>query len=138
MAGVSAGTVDRILHNRGKVSEKSRAKVEQVLKEVDYKMNIHASAISFRKEFTIVIAIEFLQMLSKPDTDNVIEIILFLVARHMIVGETTPMENLISIVGITILIILRWFIHDLRRKYEREQAARRAEGKSDVSAPPKS
>ncbi len=57
MAGVSAGTVDRILHNRGKVSEKSRAKVEQVLKEVDYKMNIHASAISFRKEFTIVIAI---------------------------------------------------------------------------------
>ena len=57
MAGVSAGTVDRVLHNRGKVSEKNRIKVEQVLEEVGYKMNIHASAISFRKEFKIVIAI---------------------------------------------------------------------------------
>lgn len=57
MAGVSAGTVDRILHNRGNVSAKSRARVERVLREVDYKMNIHASAISFRKECTIAIVI---------------------------------------------------------------------------------
>lgn len=57
LAGVSAGTVDRVLHNRGNVSAKTRARVECVLREVDYKMNIRASAISFRKEFTIVIAI---------------------------------------------------------------------------------
>ena len=40
MAGVSAGTVDRILHNRGKVSKASREAVEKVLSEVDYKYNI--------------------------------------------------------------------------------------------------
>ena len=44
--------------------------------------------------FTIVIAIEFLQMLSRPNTDNVIEILIFLVARHMIVGENTPVQDL--------------------------------------------
>ena len=54
LAGVSAGTVDRILHNRGNVSEKSREAVEKVLAEVGYKYNIHASAISFRKEFRII------------------------------------------------------------------------------------
>lgn len=56
MAGVSAGTVDRILHNRGKVSKASREAVEKVLSEVDYKYNIHTSAISLRKEYRIVIS----------------------------------------------------------------------------------
>lgn len=56
MAGVSAGTVDRILHNRGKVSQSSREAVEKVLSEVDYKYNIHTSAISLRKEYRIVIS----------------------------------------------------------------------------------
>lgn len=57
MAGVSAGTVDRILHNRGNVSAKSRIAVEKVLAEVGYKYNIHTSAISVKKEFRIVITI---------------------------------------------------------------------------------
>ena len=57
MAGVSAGTVDRILHNRGNVSRESREAVERVLAEVDYKYNIHSSAISLRKEYNIVISI---------------------------------------------------------------------------------
>ena len=34
MAGVSAGTVDRVLHNRGDVSSKSKAKVQKVLDEI--------------------------------------------------------------------------------------------------------
>ena len=40
-AGVSSGTVDRILHNRGNVSDKARIAVEKVLKQVGYKPNIH-------------------------------------------------------------------------------------------------
>lgn len=56
MAGVSAGTVDRILHNRGNVSQASREAVEKVLAQVGYKYNIHASAISFRKEYNIIIS----------------------------------------------------------------------------------
>ena len=36
MAGVSAGTVDRVLHNRGDVSRTSREKVQKVLDEIDY------------------------------------------------------------------------------------------------------
>ena len=38
-AGVSAGTVDRVLHQRGDVSEKSRLKVQQVLDEINYQPN---------------------------------------------------------------------------------------------------
>lgn len=55
MSGVSAGTVDRIIHNRGNVSEKSRKAVEATLKKVGYKPNLHTSAVSLQKSFNIVI-----------------------------------------------------------------------------------
>ncbi|NLO71831.1 MAG: substrate-binding domain-containing protein [Porphyromonadaceae bacterium] len=54
LAGVSAGTVDRIVHNRGNVSKKSREAVEKVLKEVNYRPNIHMSSISLKKKYDIL------------------------------------------------------------------------------------
>lgn len=55
MAGVSAGTVDRVLHNRGNVSYSSREAVERVLADVDYRYNIHTSAVSLKKGYRIAI-----------------------------------------------------------------------------------
>lgn len=54
MAGVSPGTVDRILHNRGKVSEKAARKVAEVLQNNGYKQNLHTSAVSLKKEYHII------------------------------------------------------------------------------------
>ncbi|MFV0391143.1 MAG: substrate-binding domain-containing protein [Paludibacteraceae bacterium] len=54
LAGVSTGTVDRIIHGRGNVSKKRREAVESVLKEVNYKPNIHMSSISLKKKYNIV------------------------------------------------------------------------------------
>lgn len=56
LAGVSAGTVDRIIHNRGNVSPKAREAVEQALAKLNYKTNIHLSAISLRKSYKIAVA----------------------------------------------------------------------------------
>ena len=55
LSGVSPGTVDRILHNRDKVSKEARAKVEAVLAKADYRCNIHTSALSLRKSFSIAV-----------------------------------------------------------------------------------
>lgn len=49
MAGVSTGTVDRILHNRGKVSPEAMAAVQKVLSTQSYKYNLHTSAVAFKK-----------------------------------------------------------------------------------------
>lgn len=57
LAGVSAGTVDRVLHKRGNVSRERREAVEKILAEVGYKYNIHTSAVSFRKVIKITIVI---------------------------------------------------------------------------------
>ncbi len=55
MAGVSVGTVDRVIHNRGNVSPKSKIAVDKVLKKVDYKPNLHLSSISMKKKYHIII-----------------------------------------------------------------------------------
>ena len=55
IAGVSPGTVDRVLHNRGDVSESSRQRVEEALAKMNYKPNIHVSALSLKKKYTFVI-----------------------------------------------------------------------------------
>jgi LacI family transcriptional regulator len=60
LAGVSVGTVDRVLHNRGRVSPEAMAAVQAVLEKQSYKYNLHTSAVALRKSkksFWIVVAI---------------------------------------------------------------------------------
>lgn len=54
MAGVSKGTVDRVLHDRGEVSPKSREKVLKVIEELGYKPNFYASILASQKKHRIV------------------------------------------------------------------------------------
>ena len=51
LAGVSVGTVDRVLHNRPNVSEEARTKVEKAIKEMDYRPNVYASALAYNKTY---------------------------------------------------------------------------------------
>ncbi|MDR0429667.1 MAG: LacI family DNA-binding transcriptional regulator [Tannerellaceae bacterium] len=54
LSGVSTGTVDRILHKRGKVSPEAQAKVEKVLKEINYQPNLIARSLALKKNYKIV------------------------------------------------------------------------------------
>lgn len=51
-AGVSVGTVDRVLHNRPNVSKKTLEKVNKALDELDYRPNMYASALAYNKTYT--------------------------------------------------------------------------------------
>lgn len=53
LAGVSKGTVDRVVHNRGEVSEKSRLKVLEVISSMGYRPNIYASMLASRRRYLI-------------------------------------------------------------------------------------
>lgn len=54
LAGVSVGTVDRVLHGRPNVSEVSRKKVEKALSEMNYTPNMYASALAHNKTYHFV------------------------------------------------------------------------------------
>ncbi len=50
-AGVSSGTVDRVLHNRPNVSKKALAKVKAALEEMNYEPNAYASALASNRRY---------------------------------------------------------------------------------------
>ena len=58
----------------------------------------------------VVIGVEFLKMLCKPNTQNIIEALIFVIARHMIVQTTTAGEDLISVISICMLFLFRRFM----------------------------
>ena len=51
-AGVSIGTVDRVLHQRGEVSDETRSKILKIISEFDYRPNILASSLASKKVIT--------------------------------------------------------------------------------------
>lgn len=57
MAGVSVGTVDRVIHNRGRVSEENRKKVQAILEMVHYQPNLMARSLASKKQYHFVAVI---------------------------------------------------------------------------------
>lgn len=49
-AGVSIGTVDRVLHDRGRVSEETRQRVLQLVQEMGYQPNTAVRALAIRRK----------------------------------------------------------------------------------------
>ena len=56
-ANVSTATVDRVLHNRTGVSEKTKKRINAIIKELDYQPNILASRLASKKIITLAILI---------------------------------------------------------------------------------
>src|SRR5690349_21349416 len=63
LAGVSVGTVDRVLHNRGRVSDDALKKVTAVMEQIDYKPNLIARTLGSNKNYRIA------ALLPDPKTD---------------------------------------------------------------------
>lgn len=57
LAGVSEGTVDRVLHNRGKVSKTATEKVNRVLADINYTPNLIARTLGTNRTYHLIIII---------------------------------------------------------------------------------
>ncbi|WP_136467030.1 LacI family DNA-binding transcriptional regulator [Flagellimonas onchidii] len=55
LANVSPGTVDRVIHNRKGVSEKTAQRIREILKEHDFKVNRIAQSLAMKKRYTIAV-----------------------------------------------------------------------------------
>ena len=54
-AKVSIGTVDRVLHDRGRVSEETRNRVQRIVQELRYRPNIHARNLSLDRVYRFAV-----------------------------------------------------------------------------------
>ena len=53
LADVSLGTVDRVIHKRGKVSKETEKKILDIIEKVNYKPNIYARGLVLNKHYRI-------------------------------------------------------------------------------------
>ena len=58
-AKLSIGTVDRVIHGRGRVSKKTEQKIKEIIKQTGYKTNIHARNLSMRKTYRFGVIMPF-------------------------------------------------------------------------------
>ena len=64
----------------------------------------------FALAFNAVIGIEFLKMLCRHNMSSAVEVLLFAIARQMVIEHTTPVENLLMVTSIAILFATRKFL----------------------------
>ena len=61
------------------------------------------------RSLDIVIGIEFIKMLAKHSPGSSLEVLLYAIARHMVVGHDSALENLLSVCAIALIFIVRKF-----------------------------
>lgn len=66
----------------------------------------------------LIIGVEFLKMLLKPNTDTILEVLIFVIARHMVVRTTTSLEDLLSVISVGILVAIRKYFGTFRQEKE--------------------
>ncbi|MDC2890775.1 LacI family DNA-binding transcriptional regulator [Psychrosphaera algicola] len=62
IAGVSTATVSRVIHDGGQVGDACRARVKKVIKELNYRPNVNASALAGKTTNTIGVVTPKLSM----------------------------------------------------------------------------
>lgn len=55
IANVSIGTVDRVIHNRGEVSQATRERIRNLLEEYHYKPDIIASSLALKRQIHLAV-----------------------------------------------------------------------------------
>lgn len=60
--------------------------------------------------FNLVIGIEFIKMLCKHTPATILEVLLFAIARQLIVGHANVLDNLIGVISIAILFAIRRYL----------------------------
>lgn len=61
------------------------------------------------RSLDIVIGIEFIKMLAKHSPGSSLEVLLYAIARHLVVGHDSALENLLSVGAIALIFIMRKF-----------------------------
>lgn len=58
----------------------------------------------------LIVGVEFIKMLCRHTPGSAIEVLLFAIARQMVVEHTSPLENLVTIITIAIIFAIRKYL----------------------------
>ena len=66
-------------------------------------------SLFLQRALDIVIGIEFIKMLAKHSPGSSLEVLLYAIARHMVIGHESAFENLLSVAAIALIFVVRKF-----------------------------
>lgn len=73
--------------------------------------------------FNLVVGLEFMKMLFHISSDNIIEVLVILIARHMIIEAHSATDIFLSTASIALLLLLRaglhWMKHASAEKFKK-------------------
>ena len=55
MAGVSPGTIDRVLHNRGRIAPDKKRRIEAIIEQLGYRPNMAARLLAMKQSFSVAV-----------------------------------------------------------------------------------
>lgn len=74
------------------------------------------------RAMALAVGVELIKMISKPSANTVLEVLLFAIARQMVVEHPTVFEFLLGILAVTLLFTIRKFLlHPNKAKPEPQQ-----------------
>lgn len=101
-AGVSRGTVDRVLHNRGRYSPETARRVREAVERLGYSANPNASLLASRKALTIACLLpsfregEYWQLINKGITEGIKALEGYSLRAEMFLYDQTDSESFIE------------------------------------------
>ena len=71
-------------------------------------------------------------MLCKPDVDTILEVVMFVIVRHMVVLDTSAVENLLTIIGMAIIFAIKKIPENTKGRRKRKYRKVKVREKLDV------
>ena len=83
--------------------------------------------------FNLVIGIEFIKMLCKHSPGSALEVLLYAIARHMLIDRGSSLDNLLSVIAIGLVFVIRkfCFIHTFEEQPSDEILEAQTSGEND-------
>lgn len=83
---------------------------KDVFADVIYNQDENVLVNVLDSAMTLAIGVEFIKMLCKHTPETVVEVLLFAIAKQLVVFHTTPLENMINVAAIAGLFAVRKFL----------------------------
>nr|WP_297766059.1 transporter [uncultured Butyrivibrio sp.] len=80
-----------------------------ILDSIDFAQNNYSLYLEnvLKDAFSVIIVIEFVRMLVKHSMKTIVEVLIFTIARGLVVDHENSMQMLLQIIAIAILLICR-------------------------------
>lgn len=76
---------------------------------------------------SIIIGIEFVKMVCKPTESNVVDVLMFVIARFLIIDHSSIINSLLGVIAIAILFAIKKFLFCERDDDKKEKKEKEAE-----------